>query len=114
MSDDIPQGDVMDNDYKSGSGEHIPVQGDEKPVEDPINPATADSDEQLGEFFPQILQNVTKKVSAKDEDEAIDKSNIIGERTRGAKPAGSYTEPGDEEGLPGPDDGTSAVSGGPI
>jgi hypothetical protein len=33
-------------------------------------------------------------------------------RTRGAKPTGSYKEPGDEEGLP-TDDGTSAVSGGP-
>ena len=52
----------------------------------------------------------TNKSSAKDENEAIDKSNIVGERTRGAKPVGSYTEPGDEEGLPGPDDGTSAVA----
>lgn len=50
MSDDIPQGSVVDNDYKSGPGEDvIPVQSDEKPVEDPIDPATADSDEQLGE-----------------------------------------------------------------
>lgn len=50
MSDDIPQGDVMDNDYTSRTGQsEIPVQGDDKPVEDPIDPATADSDEQLGE-----------------------------------------------------------------
>ncbi len=56
MSDDIPQGDVMDNDYKSRTGQsHIPVQGDEKPVEDPIDPATADSDEQLGKFFLHIF-----------------------------------------------------------
>lgn len=55
MSADIPQGDVMDNDYKSRTGQsHIPVQGDEKPVEDPIDPATADSDEQLGKLFLQI------------------------------------------------------------
>ncbi|KAF7504537.1 hypothetical protein GJ744_002093 [Endocarpon pusillum] len=95
MSANIPEGDVMDNDYKSRPGEsYIPVQSDDKPVEDPIDSATADSDEQL----------------AKDEDEAIDKSNIMEERTRGAKPAGTYREPGDEEGLPGPDDGTSAVA----
>jgi hypothetical protein len=45
---------------------------------------------------------------ARDDNEAIDKSNIIeGERTRGAKPSGGYREPGDDEGLPGPEDGTS-------
>lgn len=42
-----------------------------------------------------------------DEKEAIDESNIVDERTRGAKPSGSYAEPGDEEGLP-TDDGTSS------
>jgi hypothetical protein len=47
---------------------------------------------------------------ARDEDEAIDKSNIIKPRTRGAtKEAGTYQEPGDEEGLPGPEDGTSST-----
>lgn len=47
---------------------------------------------------------------ARDEADAIDKSNIIGGgRTRGAKPAGGYAEPGDEEGLPGPEDGTSST-----
>lgn len=47
-------------------------------------------------------------VKAKD-DLDIDKTNILESRTRGAaKDQGSYTEPGDEEGLPGPDeDGTS-------
>jgi hypothetical protein len=50
-------------------------------------------------------------VSEKDEAEAIDKSNIVEGRTRGAaKPAGTYQEPGDDEGLPGPEDGTSAVT----
>lgn len=46
--------------------------------------------------------------TAKD-DLDIDKTNILESRTRGAaKDQGSYTEPGDEEGLPGPDeDGTS-------
>ena len=48
------------------------------------------------------------RLLVRDENEAIDKSNIIeGERTRGAKPSGGYREPGDEEGLPGPEDGTS-------
>jgi hypothetical protein len=44
-----------------------------------------------------------------DEAEAIDESNIIKGRTRHAKPTGTYREPGDEEGLPGPDDGTSST-----
>ena len=43
-----------------------------------------------------------------DEQEAIDQSNVISGRTRGAKPSGGYTEPGDEEGLPA-DDGTSST-----
>ncbi len=36
----------------------------------------------------------------KDEQDAIDKSNIIKDRTRGSKPMGNYREPGDNEGLP--------------
>ncbi|KAL8706052.1 MAG: hypothetical protein Q9201_000874 [Fulgogasparrea decipioides] len=91
----VPSGTKVDNDYVSRTGQsQIPVQKDEAPVEDPINPATADSDQTL----------------AQDDAEAIDQSNVVGNRTRKAKPAGSYTEPGDEEGLPGPEDGTSRVS----
>jgi len=61
---------------------------------------------------PRVRTSVNS-FSAKDDNEAIDQSNIIGERTRGAKPSGGYTEPGDDEGLPGPgDSGASAVAGG--
>lgn len=50
---DVPGGDAVDNDYKSRTGQsHIPVQSDEAPVEDPIDPATADSDETLSMFLP--------------------------------------------------------------
>ncbi len=55
-----------------------------------------------------IVMIVTNLVLARDDTDAIDQSNIIDERTRGASK--SYREPGDEEGLPGPDDGTSAVA----
>ncbi|QIW95049.1 hypothetical protein AMS68_000567 [Peltaster fructicola] len=94
VSGDVPAGDAVDNDYKSRPGQsEIPVVADEKPVDDPIDPATADSDETL----------------EADERNAIDESNIMESRTRGAAPKeGSYTEPGDEEGLPGPEDGTSS------
>lgn len=44
---------------------------------------------------------------AQDDKDAIDQSNIVGGRTRGAKVAGGYKEPGDEEGMPPADDGTS-------
>ena len=47
----------------------------------------------------------------RDDNEAIDQSNVIDERTRGAA-KDSYTEPGDEEGLGG-NDGRSRVAGGP-
>lgn len=46
---------------------------------------------------------------ARDDKEAINEDNIVDGRTRGAKPSGSYEEPGDEEGLP-TDDGTSSVA----
>lgn len=51
---------------------------------------------------------------ARDEADAIDKSNILNERTRGSgqapsKKPGAMREPGDEEGLPGPEDGTSSA-----
>ncbi|MCJ1237769.1 hypothetical protein MMC14_005756 [Varicellaria rhodocarpa] len=93
-SSELPSGtDTTDNSYTSRTGQYqIPVQKDEMPVEDPINPTTADSDATL----------------AADDKEAINQDNIIGGgRTRGAAPKGIYAEPGDEEGLPGPDDGTS-------
>ena len=112
---DVPSGDAIDNDYKSRTGQsHIPVQSDEAPVSDPIDPATADSDETLG-MMPLSLSSIhslgtmSNGVAAKDDSDAIDQSNIIGGRTRGAKPSGGYTEPGDEEGLPGADDGTSST-----
>lgn len=48
---DVPNGDVIDNSYVSRTGQsEIPVQSDNKPVGDPIDPATADSDETLGMF----------------------------------------------------------------
>lgn len=46
---DVPAGDVKDNSYVSRSGQYqIPVDKDNAPVADPIDPATADSDETLG------------------------------------------------------------------
>lgn len=122
-SQDIPRGDAQDNDYVSRPGQKeagIPVLSDDAPIEDPVDAEVADSDEQLGKdpFLPliisasakhQAIENETNHSAARDETEAIDKSNIIEEKTRGAKPTGSYREPGDEEGLPGPEDGTSSV-----
>ncbi|MDI1492257.1 MAG: hypothetical protein OHK93_003469 [Ramalina farinacea] len=75
----IPSGKIDDSD--------ITVAKDEAPVEEGINTATEDSDEQL----------------QKDDSDAIDKSNIIGGRTRGAKPQGGYSDP-DEDDLPIPKD----------
>ncbi|KAK6076405.1 hypothetical protein SCUP234_07139 [Seiridium cupressi] len=82
-----------DNSYVSrqgSKGEPLGVVSDETRIEDPIDAQTADSDQQL----------------ERDDKDAINEDNIINERTRGAKPEGSYQEPGDEEGLPA-DDGTS-------
>ncbi|KAL2213147.1 hypothetical protein CC79DRAFT_1361967 [Sarocladium strictum] len=99
MSDlqDAPSGDFQDDSYVSRQGnknEPLPVQSDADRVEDPVDGDVADSDEQL----------------ERDDSDAIDESNIIDERTRHAKPTDTYREPGDDEGLPGPEDGTSSTS----
>ncbi|KAI0153372.1 hypothetical protein BJ166DRAFT_627341 [Pestalotiopsis sp. NC0098] len=76
-----------DNSYVSRQGhknEPLGVVSDETKIEDPVDSRTADSDQQL----------------ERDDKEAINEDNIIGQRTRHAKPEGSYQEPGDEEGLP--------------
>ena len=101
-------------DYGTSGKEEIPVQKDDEIVEDPVNAETADSDEQLGKFHhPLTHTTCSDPFAAQDEKDAIDTSNIVDGRTRGAKPSGGYAEPGDDEGLPGPgDSGVSAVSGG--
>ncbi|KAF1920941.1 hypothetical protein BDU57DRAFT_488169 [Ampelomyces quisqualis] len=95
---DAPSGDVANDDYKSRTGQSkIPVQSDNAAVEATEYDNGGESDKQL----------------EKDENEAIDRSNILNERTRGAtKKAGTYTEPGDEEEVDnltaGGNDGTSS------
>lgn len=122
---DVPSGDVMSDDYVEGGP--VPVQKDDAPVEDPIDASNADTDAQLGQFVVVVpashitdtMESVlttmmmTKKPE-RDEKEAIDKSNIIKQRTRHAKPQGpGYSEGPEEDDLPKSvrdgDDGTSAV-----
>ncbi|KAJ3483292.1 hypothetical protein NLG97_g7341 [Lecanicillium saksenae] len=72
--------------YVTDHMDAVPVQDDNATVEDPIDAEKADTDQQL----------------EKDEEDAIDKSNIVPGRTRGAKPSeGSYREPSDK--VPGVD-----------
>ncbi|KAM3065068.1 hypothetical protein ACMFMG_006170 [Clarireedia jacksonii] len=93
-TDDIPQGgDTVDNSYATRKNEAVPILNDETPVEQPNDAIDPNSDKAL----------------ERDEAEAIDENNIIKGRTRHAKPIGTYREPGDEEGLPGPEDGTSST-----
>lgn len=110
VSGDVPAGDAADNDYVNRPGQSgpVPVQKDDAPIDDPIDPDTADSDETLSMLNHPVTSNssLTTLLEA-DDTEAIDKSNIIDERTRGASKTGQYREPGDEEGLP-TDDGTSS------
>ncbi|PHH70538.1 hypothetical protein CDD80_5943 [Ophiocordyceps camponoti-rufipedis] len=75
-----------ETDYVSRQGDkaEIPVQADDVRVEDPIDENTADTDEQL----------------ERDDKDAIDRGNIINERTRHAAPKDGYREPGDDEGIP--------------
>ena len=86
--------DTKDDSYVSRTGQsEIPVDSDNKDVKGGYeNPESADSDAQL----------------KKDDTDAIDSSNIIDERTRGASK--NYQEPSDDLDIP--NDGRSAVSGG--
>ncbi|OCK86230.1 hypothetical protein K432DRAFT_285070 [Lepidopterella palustris CBS 459.81] len=88
LASEAPTGDISDNDYKSRTGlSEIPVQKDDAPVNDPIHPP------------PRIRM---RRV-AYDEKDAIDSSNIINSRTRGAaKTASTYAEPSDKVGMPRP------------
>ncbi|OAR02663.1 hypothetical protein LLEC1_01827 [Akanthomyces lecanii] len=82
MSDERSSGQqtAENSDYVTKGQESIPVVKDDAPVDDPIDEAEADSDKQLEQ----------------DDAEAVNESNILDERTRGAKPeAGSYKEPSD-------------------
>ncbi|KAI1454705.1 hypothetical protein F4805DRAFT_460520 [Annulohypoxylon moriforme] len=68
---------------------YVPLPGDEK-ADIPANELV---DERKAEIIEPALTQGDK--------EAIDTSNIIGERTRHARPlSGTYQMPGDEEGLP--------------
>ncbi|KAF3389434.1 hypothetical protein F1880_004142 [Penicillium rolfsii] len=84
-------GTVTDNDYAREPNpdyqDTVPVQEDEQPVEDPVQPPYSNSNEQLEQ----------------DEREAIDQSNVLrGERLRHAKPVTSnrYNEGPEETDLP--------------
>ncbi|KAJ5253234.1 hypothetical protein N7489_003644 [Penicillium chrysogenum] len=83
-------GNFTDTSYaketKSSLRDQIPVQRDSQRLEDPMQPPYSNSDQQLEE----------------DENEAIDKSNILkGDRLRDAKPGTSdkYNEGPDENNL---------------
>jgi hypothetical protein len=92
-------GVAADNDYASRTGQsEIPVQKDDAPIEDPIDPDTADSDKVLG-MYPLLHSSpaFSNTPTEQDEKAAMNEDNILDERTRGAaKPKGTYTEPGDD------------------
>ncbi|KOS21242.1 hypothetical protein ESCO_004556 [Escovopsis weberi] len=73
---EAPEGQVRDASYATKQNDPVPVQSDDTEVDDPIKGEAADTDQQL----------------ERDEKEAVDKSNIIHERTRGAKPQASYKQ----------------------
>jgi hypothetical protein len=53
VTGDVPAGDAQDNDYVSRPGQKdgpVPVQSDSAGIDDPIDEANADSDEQLGTY----------------------------------------------------------------
>ena len=69
VSGDIPTGTKIDDDYTSRTGQKnapVPVQRDTDDVADPIDPATADSDETLGKLPRNLsLRQCTSGCSSK-------------------------------------------------
>jgi hypothetical protein len=119
-----PPGQVSDASYKTCGTEPVPVVDDDAPVEDAMKLGQADSDRQLGMslfVFRSWMDLVWVEVkldlpcvclargvregchadchwgTERDEREAMDKGNIMRERTRHAKPLGTYWEPLDEQ-----------------
>ena len=114
-----PQMTHPETDYQEKS-DAVPVDAD-VPIDEP-DAEKADSDEQLRTaspliplsstptphviypmpgFYHDLAAQDTDNATGKDDADAIDESNIISERTRGARPAkGSMREPGDDEGIP--------------
>ncbi|KAI1114748.1 hypothetical protein F5Y14DRAFT_450828 [Nemania sp. NC0429] len=81
---EAPTGQFDDDSYVSAKSDtaSVPVVSDKAEVEDPVQPGQADSDQQL----------------QRDEQEAIDKNNILDSRLRGNKPKkGAMREPDDRE-----------------
>ncbi|PQK16910.1 hypothetical protein BB8028_0007g01100 [Beauveria bassiana] len=74
----VPDGQVQDHSsYVTRAKEPVSVQGDDVAVEEPVSESKANSRAQL----------------ERDENEAIDESNMVKGTTRGAKPrTGSYKE----------------------
>jgi hypothetical protein len=55
---EAPPGQVNDPSYKTGGTEAVPVVDDDAPVEDPMQPARADSDKQLGTSPPLLPPSI--------------------------------------------------------
>jgi hypothetical protein len=97
-------GNAKDESYVSSDSLPVQVQSDSMPVDDPIIPQDSNSDTALGmldrTFYAEIKVLLLTHTE-RDEKEAVDKSNILKERTRGAKvEKGSYSEGPDENDLP--------------
>ncbi|KAH8690214.1 hypothetical protein BGW36DRAFT_351353 [Talaromyces proteolyticus] len=81
----IPTTPVDDSYVTTETDARLPVQKDGVDYDDPVQPPYSNSDEQL----------------ADDENEAIDKANMLpGDRLRHARPRGNYSEGANEDELP--------------
>jgi hypothetical protein len=102
----VPGGEPRDtSSYITDSKDTVPVQSDDAQIDDPKDDINEDSDQQLGIALHSTASLVIKKANnyiEQDEKDAVDKSNIIQGRTRGAHPKeGDYAEPSDK--VPGVD-----------
>ena len=76
------------------SAEEEFVQSDNAPVE---GAGDASKGESLGKISPSLTREYLLKPILEQEAAALDESNIIDSKTRGAKPEGGYTEPSEDD-----------------
>lgn len=98
-----PVSEVADNSYRNrvGQADQVPVVSDEVGQGEMNDKPPQNSDAQLGMLLLHHENSVqANECVGQDEDEAIDKGNVISGRTRGARPKVSYSEGSVENDLP--------------
>lgn len=95
---DAPEAPKSNRACSTGAEDPLPMMNDEEPVEDPVKPGMGDTDRQIRTSYRSIAihSNRANDCAVRDEEDAMDKSNVMKGQTRHAKPRHDYQEGADE------------------